>query len=336
MVGDCGNNDPAKDDRFTEKDITAKLVKYNVQLMVFQVAKKSVPKAYGTFTNQLSKILRDNLAQKYRILDEQGVRYPASVTMKAVEGGYVLENDKNSNIYVGSIRFPKPEHEMLASELTNEMITSIDNLSSSIQNQIDIIIRGSSGNRWRANQDVSGGMTYDEAFIKQVLGEEGDPGKGVVMSFKGYTPKLDESRREYYKPVLFISSDELKTLVMKLQPVANEANRPSQDRMPYINALKALIRSFVPDITPEDMENMSQNEIMAIAAGLNEASAALKSHSIAALGDPHKVPHAEYVSILKQFASKFRRIKNIQASAYPYTMEFNGAKYYWIPIDELP
>ena len=244
--------------------------------------------------------------------------------------------DRNSNIYVGSIRFPKPEHEMLASELTDEMITSIDNLSSSIQNQIDIIIGGSSGNSWRANRNVSGGMTYDEAFIKQVLGEEGDPGKGVVMSFKGFTPKFDQSRREYYKPVLFISSDELKTLVMKLQPVANEANRPSQDRMPYINALKALIRSFVPDITPEDMESMSQDEIMSVAAGLNEASAALKGYSIAALGDPHKVPHAEYVSILKQFASKFRRIKNIQASAYPYTMEFNGAKYYWIPIDELP
>ena len=336
VVGDCGNNDPSKDDRFSEEDITAKLVKYNVQLMVFQVAKKSVPKAYGTFTNQLSKILMDNLERKYKILDEQGVKYPATVTMKVVDGGYVLENDKNSNIYIGSIRFPKPEHEMLASELTNEMITSIDNLSSSIQNQIDIIIGGSSGNRWRANRGVSGGMTYDEAFIKQVLGEDGDPGQGVVMSFKGYTPKLDQSRREYYKPVLFISSDELKTLVMKLQPVANEANRPSQDRMPYINALKALIRSFVPDISPEDMENMSQDEIMSIAAGLNEASAALKGYSIAALGDPHKVPHAEYVSILKQFASKFRRIKNIQASAYPYTMEFNGAKYYWIPIEELP
>lgn len=336
VVGDCGNNDPAKDSRFSDEDITAKLVKYNVQLMVFQVAKKSVPKAYGTFTNQLSKILKDNLEKKYRILDEQGVKYPATVSMKAVDGGYVLENDRNSNIYVGSIRFPKPEHEMLASELTDEMITSIDNLSSSIQNQIDIIIGGSSGNSWRANRNVSGGMTYDEAFIKQVLGEEGDPGKGVVMSFKGFTPKFDQSRREYYKPVLFISSDELKTLVMKLQPVANEANRPSQDRMPYINALKALIRSFVPDITPEDMESMSQDEIMSVAAGLNEASAALKGYSIAALGDPHKVPHAEYVSILKQFASKFRRIKNIQASAYPYTMEFNGAKYYWIPIDELP
>lgn len=336
VVGDCGNNDPSKDSRFSDEDITAKLVKYNVQLMVFQVAKKSVPKAYGTFTNQLSKILKDNLEKKYRILDEQGVKYPATVSMKAVDGGYVLENDRNSNIYVGSIRFPKPEHEMLASELTDEMITSIDNLSSSIQNQIDIIIGGSSGNSWRANRNVSGGMTYDEAFIKQVLGEEGDPGKGVVMSFKGFTPKFDQSRREYYKPVLFISSDELKTLVMKLQPVANEANRPSQDRMPYINALKALIRSFVPDITPEDMESMSQDEIMSVAAGLNEASAALKGYSIAALGDPHKVPHAEYVSILKQFASKFRRIKNIQASAYPYTMEFNGAKYYWIPIDELP
>ena len=337
VVGDCGNNDASKDSRYTDEDITAKLVRYNVQLMVFQVAKKSVPKAYGTFTNQLSKILKDNLEAKYRLLDKQGVKSPAKVTLNVVDGGYVLENDKNSNIYVGSIRFPKPEHEMLASELTSEMIGAIDNLSSSIQNQIDIITGSAAGNRWRANRNVSGGMTYDEAFIKQVLGEDGDPGKGVVMSFKGFTPKTDpESHRDYYKPVLFISSDELKTLVMKLQPVANEANRPSQDRMPYINALKALIRSFVPDITAAEMENMSQDEIMSIAAGLNEASASLKGYSIAALGDPHKVSHAEYVSILKQFASKFRRLRNIQASAYPYTMEFNGAKYYWIPIEELP
>lgn len=337
VVGDCGNNDPSKDSRFTDEDIIDKLVKYNVQLMVFQIAKKAVPKAYGTFTNQLSKILKSNLEKKYRILDEQGVKYPATVILKVVDGGYVLENDKNSNIYVGSIRFPKPEHEMLASELTSEMINSIDNLSSSIQNQIDIIIGSSSGNSWRSNKTLTEGMTYDDAFIKKVLGDKGDPGRGVVMSFKGFTPKVDsESKREYYKPVLFISSDELKTLVMKLQPVANQANRPSQDRMPYIDALKALIRSFVPDITPEEMENMSQNDIMTIAAGLNEASASLKGHSIAALGDPHKVPYAEYVSILKQFASKFRRLKNIQASSYPYTMEFNGAKYYWIPIDELP
>lgn len=336
VVGDCGNNDPSKDDRYTEDDITAKLVKFNVQLMVFQIAKKAVPKAYGTFTNQLSKILKDNLEQKFKILDKQGVKYPTKVQMQIVEGGYVLENDQHSNIYVGSIRFPKPEHQMAASELTNEMVTSIDNLSNSIQNQIDIIIGGSTGG-WRSSADVSVGMTYDEAFLKQVLGEGNDPGKGVVMSFKGFTPKMDkDSRRDYYKPVLFISSDELKTLVMKLQPVADEANRPSQDRMPYINALKALIRSFVPDITPEDMENMSQNEIMDIAAGLNEASGAVRGYSIAAMSDPHKVSHAEYVSILKQFASKFRRLKNIQASSYPYTMEFNGAKYYWIPIEELP
>lgn len=337
VVGDCGNNDPSKDSRFTDEDIIDKLVRYNVQLMVFQIAKKSVPKAYGTFTNQLSKILKENLERKYKLLDEQGVKYPATVSLSVVEGGYVLENDKNSNIYVGSIRFPKPEHEMLASDLTREMISSIDNLSSSVQNQIDIIIGSNAGNSWRASKNVSEGMTYDEAFIKQVLGDKGDPGRGVVMSFKGYTPRVDpESKRNYYKPVLFISSDELKTLVMKLQPVANEANRPSQDRMPYINALKALIRSFVPDITPEEMESMSQNDVMEIAAGLNEASESLKGYSIAALGDPHKVSYADYVSILKQFASKFRRLKNIQASSYPYTMEFNGAKYYWIPIDELP
>ncbi len=335
VVGDCGNNDSDKDDRFTDKDITDKLVKYNVQLMVFQIAKKSVPMAYGTFTNQLSKILKENLERKYKILDQQGVKYPAKVQLKVVDGGYELENDKHSNIYIGSIRFPKPEHEMAVSELTDEMINSINSLSNSIQNQIDIIIGGSTGG-WRPSSDISAGMTYDEAFIRQVLGDNG-PGRGVVMSFKGFTPKLDQdSKRNYYKPVLFISSDELKTLVMKLQPVADQANRPSQDRMPYINALKALIRSFVPDITPEDMESMTQNEIMNIAAGLNEASSSVKGVSLAAMGDPHKVPQAEYVSILKQFAAKFRRLKNIQASAYPYTMEFNGAKYYWIPIEDLP
>lgn len=337
VVGDCGNNDASKDDRFSDEDITDKLVRYNVQLMVFQIAKKSVPKAYGTFTNQLSKILKDNLERKYKILDQQGVKSPSDVEMKVMEGGYVLKNDKDkSNIYIGSIRFPKPEHEMAATELTNEMVTSIDNLSNTIQNQINIITRSNTGG-WRSGSGISTGITYDDAFVRKVLGDK-DPGAGVVMSFKGFTPKLDsDSRRDFYKPVLFISSDELKTLVMKLQPVADQANRPSQDRMPYINALKALIRSFVPDITAEAMESMSQNEIMDIAAGLNEASSSVKDgYSIAALGDPHKVTHAEYVSLLKQFATKFRRLKNIQASSYPYTMEFNGAKYYWIPIEELP
>jgi hypothetical protein len=155
-----------------------------------------------------------------------------------------------------------------------------------------------------------------------------------IVSFKGYTPKNHVSGRSYYKPVLFISSDELKTLVMKLSPVSRLAANPTQDRSQFIAALKALIRGYIPDLTQEAMDKICMNDITALAEGLHEPTAVTKS--IAEISDPHKVSYAEYVSILKSFANKFRKIDQISKIDYKYVMEFNGAKYYWIPIEDLP
>ena len=118
--------------------------------------------------------------------------------------------------------------------------------------------------------------------------------------------------------------------------MARLASRPTLDRKPFVDALIALIRSFVPDKTPEEMYQMNMAEVMAIAAGLNVATESLGQYTIDQIEDKDIVDQATYVSILKKFARKFERLENTLSGLYPYTRKFNNAIHYWIPIEELP
>ena len=110
----------------------------------------------------------------------------------------------------------------------------------------------------------------------------------------------------------------------------------TNDREPYVRAMKALIQSMVPDITDERMNAMGYKEVMNTVAGLNEAASALKGYSIMEIASPQAVSHAEYASIVSDFKRKFARLKNLKAEQYKYTRTFNGLKYYWLPVEDLP
>ena len=51
-------------------------------------------------------------------------------------------------------------------------------------------------------------------------------------------------------------------------------------REPYINAMKALIRSLVPDITDKELDSQGIDKTMKLVAGLNEKSDALKDYTL--------------------------------------------------------
>ena len=54
------------------------------------------------------------------------------------------------------------------------------------------------------------------------------------------------------------------------------------------------------------------------------------------IASAHAVPDATYQSIIRDFSTKFRKLKGLSASRRAFVKEFNGAKYYWIPISDLP
>ena len=115
-------------------------------------------------------------------------------------------------------------------------------------------------------------------------------------------------------------------------------SRVEGDRKPYVDAVKALIRVMVPDITEKEMDEMGIAEVMRLAAGLNEGSDAVKGRSLNEIQDARVVPNDEYQTLINSFITKYENLlNNVKNKNYRYSYETpNGQKFYWIPVEDLP
>lgn len=329
VVGDCGN-DP-DDAKYNRDDLVKKLVDKNVHIMGFQV-RRGVEDAFARFNTQLSYLMKASLEQKYHKLNNA-----MKVQISEVKDGYQLVNDKKSSLYVGSHSFPLTGQKMELTKLSSLMQEAIMYCSESVNYQIDLLASLNAGG-FNANTST-GSIDIDEEFLKQKLTPEKYEQikkSNSLMTFKGYSRKMHKSGRSLFKPVVFISSNELNALIERLAPVNDAAVIQTNNREPYIRAMKALIQSMVPDITDERMNQMGYKEVMNTVAGLNEAASALKGYTIMEIASPQAVSHTEYASIVSDFKRKFSMLQRLKGEQYRYTRTFNGLKYYWLPIEDLP
>ena len=330
VVGDCGND--RADNKVTADVLVQKLIDKNVNIMGFQVRNGSED-AYGLFNNQLQQMMKSSLEKKFSNLAKSDMQ----VRFQETKDGYKMVNDMKSNLYIGSHSFPLSGQQMQIDKLSSLMQEAIMYCSESVQYQIDILVAWQ--NQAFAPSPNVNGIDLDEQYLIEKLGKdryEQVKRANSLITFKGYALKTHKSGRQFFKPVVFISSDELNALIERLAPVNNAAVAQTNDRDPYVRAMKALIQSMVPDITDERMNSMGYNEVMATAAGLNEAATALKGPSILEIANPQAVSHTEYASLVSDFRRKFQMLQRLKSTPYKFTRIFNGIKYYWLPVEDLP
>lgn len=330
VVGDCGND--REDKKVTPDVIINKLVEKNVHMMAFQV-RRGNEDAFSLFNNQLQTILFKSLQKKYANLN-----WNSALKMMETDDGYALVNDVKSNLFIGSHNMPvNGQTQMQLNRLSKLMQESIMYCSESVQYQIDLMSSFQHSGFGGGGMDT--GININEEYLKWKLGpEKYEEYKktNALATFKGYTHKKHKSGRSYFKPVVFISSDELNALIERLAPVNDAAVMQNNDRAPYVNAMKALIQSMVPDITDDRMNQMGYQEIMGLVAGLNEAAGALKGYTIAEIANPQAVSEVKYLSLVNDFKRKFRTLQRLKATPYKYIRTVNGLKYYWLPVEDLP
>ena len=324
VVGDCGN---ALDDTrcMSEAGITHKLVNNNVQLMAFQVRRNNA-QPWLLFNSQMNGFIKDNLELKYKALGNVKLQF------KQVEGGYDLVTDLEHQFYVGTTRFAKIGEDMPAGQLSALIRKNLNLFKQALVDQIDVIFDANVTNQHDQESVI------DANFLRSKVGDriyDLIKRSNSLVSYAGYTLKKDASDRDYWKPVIYISNDELTTLIDRLQPVNNAAKL--NDRKPYVDAIKALIRSMVPDITPAEMDSKSSQEIMNLITGLNVSTTTLKGPTLVQIQDPKAVDQASFLAIVNNFQKKFNNLKNIKKdNTYKYSLEINNTKYYWIPVEDLP
>lgn len=355
IVGDCGND--LKDTRFNSRSLIDKLVQKDIHLMGFQVQNKGVA-AYNNFNSQLLELMRESLKGKYHKLNEK-IRVVARQTKSQNTGrtdGYNFEgNIEGDQLYICNHRFTDATVNggvMSPEVLQSYMVKAISDFANTIQHQLDLIVKpinslpvsgGGTTSKFVGRSSTPGMINVDYEFVVKALGGDAKLVQSLdqtnsILNFRGYALRRDASGRNYFKPVIFISAEEFQELLKRLAPVA-EAARNSQvkDRTPYIEALKALVKSLAPGMTDAQMAALSNGDIMNMIAGLNESAEALKSYSLNDLSDPQAVSPGEYSRIINDFQKKYENLLRIrQSNSYKFVKKFNGAVYYWIPIEDLP
>lgn len=335
VIGDCGNHmDDTKCP--TQEEIVKKLVDKKISLMGFQV-KNTQSAAYDAFNIQMLTMVRECLTQQYKRLNAA-----AKVSAKPLPDGFDYSaGNVSDQFFFGSYRCQEPgvnEGVMAPERLADLMQSEIGKAVTTIKNQMSVI--ANAGNEgFVVGNPQPGLINVDEAFIKERLGADWKKliAAGQVVNFMGYTPKKDDHGRSYCKPVIFISASELTTLLQRLEKVYQVANEGKYtEREQYIEAMKALVRSLAPGMTPAQMAQMGNADISAMVGGLNESTKSLNEYTLEQLSDEQSVPQAKYRSILNNFKRKYENLERIASTNYKYVKDFNGAKYYWIPIDKLP
>lgn len=350
VVGDCGND--VNDTKCpSQADIISKIVAKNVQIMGFQVQNKNI-RAFNLFNEQLLPIIRKSVLVKYEQMSASGKAAILTNYVRDSKGkheGYDYRRDttkmKSSvdlDFYIGSHRFADADvnnGKMNPEMLTKHMATSIMELSAAIQKQKDLIAKGVS--IFKGGGD-NGPIGIDIEVFRRMFGDkwvEMMLKSNSLMNFNGYAKKKDDSGRDFFKPIIFISVEEFDHLLKRLAPVKEVAlNSNNKDRTHYIEAMKALVQSFAPGMSDGDMAKLTNEQIQEMIYGLHGVEGGMvKKHSLDDLSNQTVVSATEYMSIINDFGKKYDKLIRIRNNkSYKFVKAFNGAKYYWIPIEDLP
>lgn len=335
VVGDCGND--RNDDKFDRNDIVKKIVDKDVQVVGFQVRNNTSHIAFGDFNSQMQYIIVNSNRRKFEKLSSEDEE-PYKVVFEQTVDGYELKNSQNSFLYIGSHSRPSSNSVMDFDKLYTLITSSVVKYAASVENQIKTL--STLANVGFANSNLAIDVPqvnkkWAELQVGKETYEELNK-SNTLITFSGYADK-ERAARPLFKPVIFISSDELTELLATLDPVNDAAAlSDTNNREPYVNAMRALAMHLVGE-NEEEANSMGLEEIRRKIAGLNEATSSLKGYTIPQIANPQSVDGQTYAGLVTDFQRKYKKLRAIKDTKdWKYVIEMNGIKYYWIPMEEMP
>ena len=326
VIGDCGND---LDDKkcLSQEAIIKKCIENRVQLSAFQVRNEN-EQSFFSFRKQMNDIVRGNMKAQY-----------GKGKFEELADGYEFNAgvSKAQNFFIGSTRNAELGKQMDVAKLYDLVKNSYMQFDDAIQAQLVTI--SNSENIIRETNEASGSTKssiemrlldgiFSTEQIKEIVKNN------TLMAFQGYTNKAGSKNFDYWKPVIYISSDEFKQLIEKLKPVMSAAQ--TGNRKPYVDALKALIQSMIPDITPSEMDEKDVKEILNLVSGLNVKTRSLGGRTLVQIQDENIVKQNEFDSMIADFKNKFTKLNKIIGNVYEFSIERNKTRWYWIPVEDLP
>ena len=327
VVGDCGND--ANDNKISQQDIIKKCADLNINMVAFQVRNKD-DVAFNDFRRQMGTMLRGNLKMQFK----------NPIKWNMLQDGIVLGSIENVKIPVmGALRNADKGEDMSPQKLNDIIKENYIKFEKVIKDKQYIIDHAEEYlvKDWVQGKDAE--ETAEKSMARDFLENNFTPEqqkiiikRGLVTAFNGNADKAAMNGQDYWKPVLFITGDEFDQ-VMETFKIVYRGTKGS--RKEYVNALKKMIQTILPDITDEEMERKDIKEVMDLVTGLIVKTKSLSSHTILEIQDEKIVPPEEFDRIITDFKQKYEYLERIHVT-YDFAVTVQGVKWYWLPVEAMP
>ena len=328
VIGDAGNalNDTKC---LSQEQIIGKCVENRIQLSSFLVRNIDSP-ASAQFGKQMRNIVMKNMERQYAKLGSN-IKH----SYKELADGYDFQFDvaQNEAYFIGGFRKAAQGQDMDESRLYSLVKSTSERFEetmSKVQNTVvdaKEIITDPTASTISKNllMDILGPQAYNA--VKDTK---------FIMAFEGRVPKTSGGGLDYWKPVIYISHPEFMKLMEQLKPVMEAVENNPEDRRPYVEAMKGLVKSMLPGVSDQMMMKMDNKEIMAQIVGLNIKTRALEKHSLIDIQNDQVVSPETFAGLVSDFIGNYRKLEEILERRYPFTTKRNGVPFYWIPAEDLP
>lgn len=343
IVGDCGN--APNDTKVSKSELLEMCKATNAQLFSFQVLNQEKA-AWEDFNTQLTDIFVSHVSYLYSSLNSN-----AKVSWRPVKHGLGVKSNTKEHFYVSEMHRGQTGVELSEGELTDLIQDSYITFRKAIDEQLDAIENGWSGEGVMSSDatdaDGTKGTSIKEEFLRRKLGADYEAVKAAnaLLAYTGYAKKDDGLNHDYWQAVVFLSSEELVELIKKLEKLKEAAKVNSystEDRANYVKAVAGIIQSMT-EKSADEIEQLTTDEITRIIGGLNVSTPMLrgrqseKVYTLSDIKNPKACPDEDFKRILKKMSTKIEDLSALPRSTnFKYSFTQNGVKSYWVPLEMIP
>lgn len=334
IIGDCGN-DPEDTKCLGVDELVQKAVDANMQVSAFQVYNPN-DTPYKLFRENTNELVKKIVEAQYQLQRSKNIK----IFWEPKADGFEFKTNlpDEQQFFIGNTRRPKSGEKMELAKLYDIIRASYIQFNTCIEARVAAIYRDDVDVFLDDDRSASAEanlILWNKYFGEDVIKKWAQD--GLITAKEGYTPKKDKaSGYDYWQPVIYISSAEYTDLMGKLQPVMAAAEEGSEDRRPFVEAMKELIRTLYGDIGEGEMMKKDTKEVMRLVAGLNVKSEALsRGRTLMEIQDNQVVSQDEFSTMISDFQNKYRKLDRIK-NGYKYSIKIVGDTWYWIPVQDLP
>lgn len=354
LIGDAGNKNP--DERnHTKETVYKELLKYNASLIVFQI--------YYNYQSAYQSFNRDAMEYIYgmgELTDAKGELIPNVAPVEGIPNSYQLlfkdpkTQEKKFFAEAGFARFvfANDREYMKIDVLQENLAQGIELYVSALDEQIEFYKDKLKPSNARSS---NAGELLDKARVgnlKKYLMREGlseDEIEVALQAFpefsmSGYTSvRFYQQDKLCYKPVVFLSADELINLT-KILDGLDLRNNSTDTKEAVANALIETTKASLGESNSKIIEKMTIEEVWTtlFAFPFDEKNQFGDLREVR-LGKLANSRNDNADAFFQQFVADALRFNldrfnssDPKRGIYPSRFKLNGRDFYWIPIDEFP